>query len=97
MTRCRSPITLGLGAEAHTGVDALLGYIYELRPFELDTAEYCEQRAVAAFNAAGPMVKWYKKLDPSAQSTTCHVAQCVVPRQVQLTQTLPSSPTTPLL
>ena len=64
--------------------DALFGWLHELRPFEANDETYCEQRAVAAFNKAGPMVAEYKYLHPDAQSATCHVALCVVPRQVRL-------------
>ena len=62
--------------------DALLGYVHELRPFERDDRSYREARAVAAFNAAAPMSREYKRLKPNAVSATCHVAMCVVPRQV---------------
>lgn len=63
--------------------DAFLRYVHELRPFEVDSEAYKEQRAVAAFNAAGPMLREYKRLHPNAQSACCHVALCIVPRQVR--------------
>ena len=62
--------------------DALFGYVYEMRAFERDGDDYKEQRAVACFNAAGPMTKEYKRLKPNAEAAVCHVAQCIVPRQV---------------
>lgn len=63
--------------------DAFLRYVHELRPFEDDSEAYKEKRAVAAFNAAGPMLREYKRLHPNAQSACCHVALCIVPRQVR--------------
>jgi hypothetical protein len=53
-----------------------------MRPFERDDMEYRKQRAVAAFNAYGPMAREYKRLHPAAESAVCHVAGFVVPRQV---------------
>lgn len=63
--------------------DALLAYCREMRPFESHTEEYKEKRAVAAFNAAQPMLQEYKRLKPNAEAAVCHVASCIVPRQVR--------------
>ena len=69
--------------------DALLAYVHELRPFESDTESYREARAVAAFNAAAPMVAEYRRLAPNAVAAVCHVALCIVPRQVRAACTMP--------
>ena len=77
-----------LGPEAPTSPkswDAFLRYVHEMRPFERDDQPYRDARAVAAFNAAGPVTREFKRLKPSAQSAICHVALCVVPRQVSRT------------
>lgn len=72
--------------------DTFLTYVHELRPFEGDSDAYKEKRAVAAFNAAGPMVKEYKRLNPDAKSACPHVALCIVPQQVSRRVRLPTSP-----
>lgn len=63
--------------------DALLGYCYEMRPFEENTQTYKDKRAVAAFNKAGPMTQEYKRLKPNAEAAVCHATTCVIPRQMQ--------------
>ena len=47
------------------------------------TPEYREQRAVAAFNASMSMLQEYKRLKPNAEAAVCHVAACLIPRQVR--------------
>lgn len=67
--------------------------VYALRPFDADSQEYREARAVETFNAAAQVMKEYKRLHPNAQSACPHVALCILPRQqVQaLPELLPSS------
>lgn len=53
-----------------------------MRPFESDTTEYRKARALEAFNATGPVMHEYKRLNPQAISACPHVALCVGPRQM---------------
>eukprot|EP00966_Prymnesium_polylepis_P300347 6940643-Prymnesium_polylepis.1 len=61
--------------------DIFLKLVRAMLPFERNDDEYCEARAIETFNAAGAVMKEWRRLSPSAQSSCPHVALCVLPRQ----------------
>lgn len=61
--------------------DIFFRLVRAMRPFERDDPEYRRARAVETFNAAGGVMKEWKRLNPSAQSACPHVALVVLPRQ----------------
>ena len=61
--------------------DTFLRLVRAMRPFERDDPAYSATRAVETFNAAGAVVKEWKRLNPNAISACPHVALCVRPRQ----------------
>lgn len=62
--------------------DCFRALCFAMRPFTSDTAQYREQRAVEAFNAAALVMREHKRLNPQSISACPHVALCVVPRQM---------------